>query len=186
MTNSWEIDRQRLRTLSITTSAWSSGTPAATTPSAASSSEGKGASKRSSSTGTSAPGLDRALQRVVGVGPEPLGELLAGEGAGLLAVEVVERAPDREELLGGADALVEQALDPLQVEPVGLQLLDHPQPRQVLRPVVADPVADLGRGQQPPRAVRADVAHRHPGLRGELLRSSGRSPWRPRRKATTG
>ena len=89
---------------------------------------------------------------------------------GLLGLERGAQRPlEGEELLGGAGALLEQALDPLQVEALGLKLLDQPQPGDVLGAVVADAVADLGGGEQAAGAVRADVAHRHPRLGGELL-----------------
>ena len=61
-----------------------------------------------------------------------------------------------------AKSALQQALDPLQVEPVGLKLGDQPQPRDVLVPVIADPLAHLRRLQQAARLMRADVAHAHP------------------------
>ena len=114
-------------------------------------------------------GIDRALQGVVDLRAEASSELLAAERLGLLAVEVVDLSFKGDELLGGAEVVAQQPLDPLQVEAVGLQLLDHPQPVEVLGPVVADPVPHLWGGQQSPRPVRADVADRYPGFRGELF-----------------
>ena len=66
------------------------------------------------------------------------------------------------------DAL-DEVLDRGEVEAVALQLLDQPQARDVLGPVVAGAGADLGRRQQPARLVRADVADRHAGLARELV-----------------
>src|SRR5579864_7404018 len=39
----------------------------------------------------------------------------------------------------------------------------------MLGPVIADAAADLGWGEQTPSLVGANVAHRHPGLRRQLL-----------------
>ena len=69
------------------------------------------------------------------------------------------------ELAGALD----QPPDRLQVEALGLEVLDQLDPRHVLGPVVAGPAADLGRRQQPARLVRADVAHGHAGALGELV-----------------
>jgi len=71
--------------------------------------------------------------------------------------------------VGGALRVIQQPFDPAEVETLVLKVANQLQSRDVLGPVVADPKPDLGRGEQPARLMRPDVAHRHAGLRGELL-----------------
>ena len=101
---------------------------------------------------------------------EARGELLGGDDLGRLGLEWRgDRAAQPEQALGEPVRAAEQPLDGGEVEAVGLQVEDQPQPRDVLGAVVADARSDLGRRQQPARVVVADVAHGHPDLRGELL-----------------
>ena len=53
---------------------------------------------------------------------------------------------------------------PVELEPLGLELLDQPQPLDVLRAVETGATADLGRREQAARVMRAHVAHGHPGF----------------------
>ena len=68
-----------------------------------------------------------------------------------------------------AAGVVDQMLDRREVESGRLHLLDQPQPGDVRGAVVAGARPQLRRRQQAAALVRADVAHRHPGLVGELL-----------------
>ena len=78
-------------------------------------------------------------------------------------------AADGREPVGHAGGVVDQALDPLQVEALGLQLGDQPQPLEVPLPVVAGARPDLRRLQQPPCLVLADIAHGHARCPRELV-----------------
>ena len=71
------------------------------------------------------------------------------------------------------------ALDRLEVEALGLQVLDQLEPRHVLGAVVAGAPPDLRRRQQPARLVGAHVAHGHADLGGQLVdreQLGGRAP----------
>jgi hypothetical protein len=70
--------------------------------------------------------------------------------------------------------VVEQAADRLEVEAVGLQLLDELEPRDVLGPVEAGAPAQLGRGQQPAGLMGADVANGDARAARELVDGQGR------------
>ena len=80
-----------------------------------------------------------------------------------------ERVLEAQHLLARPAGAVEQAADEVEVEAVGLQLLDELEPRDVVGAVVARAPAHLGRRQQPARLVRADVAHGHPDPPRELV-----------------
>ena len=90
---------------------------------------------------------------------------------GLLAAERLEDGLLKLERLPAAAAgtHLDQPLDRLQVEALSLHLLDQPDPGQVLRPVVAGPGTNDGRGQQSARLMGADVARRHPALECQLV-----------------
>lgn len=105
-----------------------------------------------------------------GLRPEAGGQLGGAVDLRLLRLERSrEHAAQRQQVLGAAAGLLDQALDPAQVEALGLQRPDKAQARDVLGVVVADPLSHLGRRQQPARLVGADVAHRHAAPCGELL-----------------
>jgi uncharacterized membrane protein len=80
-----------------------------------------------------------------------------------------QRALEAELVAVGTAAIAEQALDRGEVEAVRLHLRDQLDPGDVVRAVVAGAALDLGRLQEAARLVRADVAHRHPGLARELV-----------------
>ena len=75
--------------------------------------------------------------------------------------DIAQRLAEALQSLGGPVGVVEQSLDPAQVEAVLLELPDQPQLRQVLGAVVADTGSDLGRGEQPrawwARMLRTDI-----------------------------
>ena len=117
------------------------------------------------------PDLQRAVeQRDVGR-PPLLGELEQVDLARLLvgAERARERVLEPQDLPARPTRAVEQPPDEIEVEAVGLQLLDELQPRDVVRPVAARPPAHLGRGEQPARLVGADVANGHPDPPGQLV-----------------
>jgi hypothetical protein len=120
------------------------------------------------------PELDRPGEHVGALGgvlyPEAAAELARGDRQGrLLAARRRERLLEHEQPLGGAVAVLEQPLDAGEVEALVLELSDLLQLRDVVWPVVADPHPHLRRVEQPARLVGADVAHRHPGRRGQVL-----------------
>ena len=117
------------------------------------------------------PDLQRAVQQREVGRPPLLGELEQVDRARLLvgAERPRERVLEAQHLLARSARAVEQAADEVEVEAVGLQLLDELQPRDVVGAVVARAPAHLGRGQQPARLVRADVAHGHPDPPRELV-----------------
>jgi hypothetical protein len=79
------------------------------------------------------------------------------------------RALEAERLLHCAARALDQALDGLEVESLGLHLLDQLDAGEVLVVVVTRARLDDRRGEQPARLVGADVAHRHAGALGELV-----------------
>ena len=168
--NAREIDSQSRLTRSISASAACREMPSATTSSAARSSAGLGTSKRSSPSGTSSFSLRDALGVLRVDLAEALQEVLGGHDFGGLGLERRRhRVAQAEQPLGQPVGSAQQPLDRGEVEAVGLQVEDQPQPRHVVGAVVADARAHLGRGQQAAGVVVADVAHRHAHLGGELL-----------------
>ena len=103
--------------------------------------------------------------------PKRFAQFLGGDRASGVSGSngVVTACAQAEQPLGQAVRAAQQPLDRGEVEAVGLQVEDQPQPRDVLGAVVADARAHLRRGQQAAGVVVADVAHRHADLGGELL-----------------
>ena len=108
-------------------------------------------------------------RRLAGADPEPLPELAERQRRGALLVRPSERVLEPLQAVGGPLGAVKQPLDPAEIEPLALKILDQPQLRDVIGAVVADAQPHLGRRQQPPRLVRTDVADGHPRLGSELL-----------------
>ncbi len=114
--------------------------------------------------------LGARQQLRVGLPAEALGQLAQLDDLGLLGVVRREqRLREAEDLLGRATGAIEQVLDRGEVIAVALQLLDQPQARGVIGPVVAGARANLWRRQQPARLVGPDVADGHARLAGELV-----------------
>src|SRR5262249_37371877 len=106
---------------------------------------------------------------VIGTHPEPSAELAERQRLGTLAARRRQRLLERQQALGRALLVLEQALDPVQVEPVVLELANQPQLCDVLGTVIADAHPDLRRVEQPARLVSPDVAYRQARLGRQLL-----------------
>jgi hypothetical protein len=116
-------------------------------------------------------GVDGLAQQALGVlGGEALAQLIPRVDLRVLGLEgLLDHLDGAEDLVRGAGRALHHPLDGGEVEALVLQLAHQLEPGDVLRAVVADPVAH-GRGlQQPPGAVRADVAHREAGFGGQFL-----------------
>ncbi len=115
--------------------------------------------------------LASELARVIALAePESLAQLLRGDDLGRLG-RLAGGALEREQALAG---VAEQALDALELEPLGLELLDQPQPLDVLRTVEAGAAADLGRRAAARARDASARCARSSRSRGPARRSSSR------------
>ena len=150
----------------------SAGTPRSIISAAISSRRGLATSNEAGPTGETRPSLIARRRRSgVASSPNRCAKLGQREDLRLLGLERLgnRTAEAHDRLRRLAARALEQALDPLQVEAVGLKLRDQLQPRHMARPVVADALAHLGRRQQAPCLVSADVPDAHAALGRELL-----------------
>src|SRR5205085_7665850 len=117
------------------------------------------------------PELDRLARDLLVVRPpEALVELLLRDVLGLLVPERREHgALEAERLLHRAARTLDQALDRLEVEALGLHFLDELDAGEVLFVVIAGAGLDHGWRPAAARLVRTDVAHGHPGALSELI-----------------
>jgi hypothetical protein len=112
----------------------------------------------------------RERLRVLVDGTEALLEL--GERDDLRGLDLErhgDRAPQTREALGPVAAPADEPLDRVELETLGLHLLDEAQPVDVGAPVEARARAHLRRRQEATGLVVADVPDRHPDLVGELF-----------------